>query len=57
MLAHHEPFTTDTAKMHLRIDTDQPVDQCLHDLLIQARALEQAQANALLDGLGVRRDP
>ncbi len=57
MLAHHEPFTTDTAKTHLRIDTDQPVDQCLYDILIQARALEQAQASALLDGLGVRRDP
>ncbi len=56
MLAHHEPFTPDTPTMHLRIDTDQPVEQCLHDLLIQGRALKQAQGNAILDDLGVRRD-
>lgn len=56
MLAHHVPFTPETHGTHLRIDTDQPVEQCLHDILIQARALKQAQGRALLDGLGVHRD-
>ncbi|NCD26184.1 MAG: hypothetical protein EOL86_11425 [Deltaproteobacteria bacterium] len=49
MLAHYEPFTP--PRPHIRIDTDLPVEQCLHDILIQGRALKRVQAREILDDL------
>jgi hypothetical protein len=35
----------------MRIDTDQPVERCLYDILTHGRTLKQAQAREILDAL------
>ncbi len=51
MLAHHDPFIPERPHIHMRIDTDQPVERCLYDILTQGRTLKQAQAREILDAL------